>query len=86
MATWNINQGDLSTGTKGLISGSIQFRPDTKRMIPPNKVASAKVMVLRRTNSRPARTVAQATYTIVSYELLQGAYPPIYHRIPIPYM
>ena len=60
-ATWNINHGDFKTGTSGLICGSIQLKPDTNKMIPPNNVANANVSVLLRTNNNPANTVAQAT-------------------------
>ena len=81
-----MSHGDFRTGTSGLICGSIQFSPETNKIVPPNSVAKAKVSRLRRTNSNPEKTVAQDTYTIVSYELLHGAYPAIYQRIPIPYI
>ena len=61
-----MSHGDLSTGTRVPICGSIQFSPETNRMIPPKSVANAMVMVLFLPKTTPAKTVAQATYTIVS--------------------
>ena len=50
----------------------------------PEMVAVARVRSLFRPKINPASMVAQATYTMVSYELLQGAYPDIYQRIAMP--
>ena len=76
-----INQYDLRTGTKFVISGFIQLIPATNSAIADKIPVTAIVIGDLRAKSKPESAAAHPTNIMVSYPLLQGAWSEIYQRM-----